>query len=338
MNITHDNTRPEPRRGEQGWVVLASLILAGVAASVTVTWARHAVLAKGVLEMAHGASSSEEAARSGLNHCREQMRQGHPPGCTCDGTEDVVVTDDGNVVTIEREVESHDRRRIITHAEKVGGGFEEQAKIKGRAKVEPASNGSGDPTRLDCDEGEAVLMAGNLTIINGNTTYQNQEMAGLFLLETGATLTLEDIVLRGTIITRAGLCESNFPLTGGSRPSLVIEGGLRLLSGTVLPDVAVVGPDLVVDAAVDSRVEVRGQIIADEMRLNGRGSVSGMVTTESEEQISAKIRRPGHGRGAQPWSNKLVAGAEEITALSFPAEEYTEAEMDLMENSNVFND
>jgi hypothetical protein len=331
-STTSTPTRP----AEQGWVLLASLILAGVAASVTVTWARHAVLAKGVLEMAHGASSSEEAARSGLNHCREQMRQGHPPGCTCDGTEDVVVTDDGNVVTIEREVESHDRRRIITHAEKVGGGFEEQAKIKGRATVKPASNGSGDPTRLDCDEGNGILMAGNLTIISGTSSYQNQEMAGLFLLEPGSELTLENIVLRGTIITRAGLCGDQAIQQGANRPKLIIEGGLRLLSGTVLPDVAMVGPDLEVDAATDSRVEIRGQVVADEVRIRGRGSVKGMVTTETYSEFGSNVRRPGHGRGTQPWSDKLVAGAEEITAISFPADEYTDAEMDLMESPSVY--
>ncbi len=332
------NTHPRPARSsEQGWVVLASLILAGIAASVSVTWARHAVLAKGTLEMSHGASETEEAAHSGMMHAREQMRLGDPPGNVQNGDEEIVLTEDGHVVTIERDVKVHDRRRLRTKAHKLNGSFTDEAAVKANAVVMPENDAAGDPTRLDCDEGTTAMMAGNVTIIGGTSTYSNTQMAGLFILENGADLTLDNVVLRGTIITRAGLCKSNAKQTGSNRPTINMVGGIRLIAGTVLPDVAMVGPDCVVNADANARVEIQGQVISDELDLPCRGTVKGMVTTETSGGCGNQIKRPGHGRGPQSWSSKLIAGAERVTKIAFPAEDYTVAEMNAMEACNVFS-
>ena len=75
--------------------------------------------------------------------------------------------------------------------------------------------------------------------------------------------------------------------------------------------------------------------ICDEMDLGGRGCVRGMVVTETSGNIGPSVRRPGFGRGAQGWSNKLVAGAEKVRTLAFRAEGFEEAELDLMEVYNV---
>ena len=102
-------------RGEQGWVLLATVILSAVAASLTVTWARHAVLQKSQLEMSSGASEAEEATRSGLERTRQKMRSGNPPGTEADGEEDVVTTDSGDIIICEREidpVEKSCKRRV----------------------------------------------------------------------------------------------------------------------------------------------------------------------------------------------------------------------------------
>jgi hypothetical protein len=326
------------RPAEQGWVLVASFILAGLAASVSVTWARHAVLAKSSLEMAHGASESEEAAQSGLNHAREQMRQGHPPGNCGDGTEQVVLTEDGHVVTIEREVSSHKRRRLRTYATKMNGQFTEEAAVRARARVVPESNSEGEPTRLNCDSGAvSTMMAGLVTVLSGSNTYSDVDMAGLFILEPGADLTLENVVLRGAVITRAGRCADEPMQTGSNRPTINMVGDIRLIAGTVLPDVAMVAPDCVVTADADARVEIQGQVVANELDLPCRGSLRGMVVTEKRGNIGGGCKRPGYGRGPQSWSNELVAGAERVTLISFPSESYTESEMDAMESCNVFN-
>ena len=336
----HPTTRRGRRpasRGESGWIVIAALVLATAAASVTVTWARHAVLAKGTLEMESGASSSEEAARSGLNRCREKMRLGQPPGSVEDGAEEIVVTDDGNVVTIEREVQSHKGRRLKTHARKIGGGMQEEASVKANCDVVPASKGRGERTRLTCDAGSGVLMAGNLTIISGSATYQDTQLAGLMLLEPGAELTLEDVELRGTIITRAAVCKDEPLQVDGNRPKVQLFGDIRLLAGTELPEVAVAGPDAVLTSDSNARVEIDGVTVADEIDLRGRGTVRGMMVHETSASVDSDIRRPGHGRGPQSWPTSLEAGAEAVTRMSFPATGYTTAEMDAMEACNAGN-
>jgi hypothetical protein len=333
-----DLNRAPRRRGEAGWVVLASMILVTIAASVTVTWARHALLAKGTLEMALGANSSEEASRSGLNRCREKMRQGQCPGVADDGEEDVVVTDEGYIVTTERGVDpaEHDRRSLRSHARQAAGTFEEEASLKGRARVVPGSHGNGNATRLKCDEASGVLAAGLLTIISTDTTVSDTEMAGLFLLDNAAVLTLNNVVLRGTIITRAGLCGDEPLKQGSGRPEVRLEEGVRLLSGTVLPGVAVLGPDLVMTSTNDSRVEVQGMVVADELDLSGRGCMRGMVVTETSGGVGIKMKRPGYGRGPESWSSKLDPGAENVTRIAFPAEGFTTDEMDVMEKYNAF--
>ena len=85
-----------------------------------------------------------------------------------------------------------------------------------------------------------------------------------------------------------------------------------------------------------ARLGIEGQVIADEMDLPCRGTVVGMVTTETDSSISPAVKRPGFGRGPQDWSTQLEAGAERVTKISFPAEAYTEAEMDAMEACDVF--
>lgn len=324
-------------RRQRGWVVLATLILSAAAASITVAWARHVVLAKGTLEMAHGASRREEASRSGLSRAREQMRQGTPPGTADDGQEDTVVTNDGDEVTVERRVKSHDRREIKINARRPGGDFQEEASVRGEAQIVPAGRrpGSAEPgpserrTRLDCETG--AMLAGLLTIVNGTTTYQDTELTGLFLLEEGSKLTLEDVVLRGAIVTRAGLCEDNAPTTGGARPQVDVYGGVRILAGTELPGCAVVGPDLLFRADPSARLEVRGTLVAEQVDVPCRSTIKGLVVGEREEAVGSKTKRPGHGRGAPSWPSFVVAGKERVTAISFPALAPSEAELDLME-------
>ncbi len=104
------------RRNESGWVLAASLILSTLAIAVTVTYARHAVLAKKSLEFAQGASPVEEATRSGMERVRERMLDGNPPGTVEEGTQDHAVTAGGEDVTGERQVLAAQMREIRVRA------------------------------------------------------------------------------------------------------------------------------------------------------------------------------------------------------------------------------
>ncbi|MHC5209507.1 MAG: hypothetical protein ACYTG2_02170 [Planctomycetota bacterium] len=325
-----------PRRpNESGWVLAASLVLSTFVVAVTVTYARHAILSKQSLEFGKGASEVEEASRSELERVRELMRVGNKPGTEDEGSHDHAVTPNGEVVVGERQEVGHGKRELRSRAHGNGESEGDQARLKARSDVVPGSGSTGDRTTLDCDTGSPLMMAGNLQIISGDVTLQGVQLAGLFLLEEGAHLTLEDVVLRGTIVTRAGLCNSNAPTVGSNRPRVSVYGGLRLLAGTDLPDTAVVGPDLILDADESSRVEVRGFVAADEIRLKGRGTMRGMAVSGADEDWSAAVRRPGYGRGAQGWPQHVRAGAEEVSRLAFPSSEVDETTLTAMLSGSI---
>ncbi len=336
MNNTIARRHHPARRGESGWVLAASLILATLAGAVTVTYARHAVLAKKSLEFAKGASEVEEATRSGLQRVRERMRDGDLPGTTATGTHDYAVTPTGEEVTGERVVVAHDEREIRVRARAAAGGStDDEAQLRARSRVVPGSGDVGERTRLKCETGTPLLLAGNLQIISGDVAFQGVEMAGLFLLEAGAHLTLQDVILRGTIVTRAGLCKSQAPAVGSNRPRVTVYGGLRLLAGTELPEVAMAAPDLRFEADESSRLEIRGYSVVDEFDVKGRGSVRGMVTTCSKELIGSNVRRPGHGRAPQEWPDSIDAGAERVTYIGFPRDPVPEATLDVMASAEI---
>src|SRR5262245_15633177 len=176
------------RRPERGWVLVATLILSALAISVTVTYARHALLAKKSLEFGKGASPVEEASRSEMDRVRELMRAGLPPGTIAEGTNDQRITPTG-----ERSVNASDsqKRDVKVHAKGVNPNSDDEYSTKVKAKVEPASGKTANKTTIKCDTGD-ILLAGNLMIISGPTEFQGVELAGLMLLEEGATLKLTD--------------------------------------------------------------------------------------------------------------------------------------------------
>jgi len=338
MSQHHRNARrPALRAGrpeEAGWVLAAALILATMATAVTITYARHALLAKQTLQFGKGASEVDEASRSELERVRELMRIGDKPGTEVTGDHDEAVTPTGEQVKGEREVKGHDQRELRVQAQGNNSNNQEQARLKASSTVVPGNRPSGDSTTIECATGD-ILLAGNVTIISGPVAYTGVELAGLFLLEDDAELTLQDVILRGTILTRHGACRDHPAALGAHRPVVRAYGGLRLLAGTELPDVAMCAPDLVLETDDTSRVEVQGFVSADEVHVNGRGSLRGMVVNNTDEVISSKTRRPGYGRGAQSWPDTVSAGAEEVASLSFPVATVPESVIDAMESAEI---
>ena len=326
------------RRGESGWVLAASLVMSALAVTVTVTYARHAVLAKKSLEYAQGASEVEEASRSGMERVRERMRDGDKPGTVEQGNQDHSVTPGGQDVTGERKVLTSKKREIRVRATGPSAtNSSDEYRTKARSNVQPVSKGKGKvqtKTTLSCPDGTTIL-AGNVTIISGPVQYVGVELSGLFLLEDDAELTLQDVVLRGTILTNHGACKDHPQATQAHRPQLKVYGGLRLISGNDCPKVAICAPDMVVDCDETSRVEIDGFACADEVKVRGKGRVNGMIVSDTDEDLSSKVRRPGYGRGCQDFPDSVEAGGEEITRACFPNTPIPDATLDAMVASSL---
>jgi len=326
--------RTPRRRAEAGWVLAASMVLSSLVIAVTVTYARHAVLAKKSLEFGKGASEVEEASRSGMEKVRERMRDGDPPGTVGEGTHDEAVTPTGEVVEGEREVLPNQRREVRVRARSGPVDDGEEFRTKARGRVEPGSGNTQQRTTVECADGQ-TLLAGNLMIISGPTEFVGVELAGLMLLEDGAELTLRDCVLRGTILTRHGACKDHPKAVGANRPSVRVFGGLRLLAGTELPDTAMCAPDAIFETDDASRVEVRGFAVADEIKVKGRGCVRGLVVSGAEQDISPQVRRPGSGRGEESYPGNIRPGAEEFVRVAFPNDPVSAATLDAMASCEI---
>lgn len=119
--------------------------------------------------------------------------------------------------------------------------------------------------------------------------------------------------------------------TGANRPRINIEGNVRLVAGTDLPEVAICAPDAVVRSSHSSRCEADGVVSADEVEIDGRATFQHLVICETVEDLGDDCVRPGHGRGTRDWPECLEAGIERVTAISFPAEGFTEGELDALE-------
>ncbi len=317
------------RRREAGWVLAATLVMSSLAIAVTVTYARHAVLAKKSLEFGKGASEVEEASRSEMERVRERMLDGDPPGTIEDGEHDEAVTPTGETCTGERQVLPSQRREVRVRACNGPDATGEEFRTKVRGRVEPGCGKTKDRTTVECETG-GTLLAGNLMIISGPTEFQGVELAGLMLLEDGAELTLTDVVLRGTILTRHGACKDHPKAEGANRPVVRSFGGLRLLAGTELPDTAMCAPDAIFETDDASRVEVRGFAVADEVKVKGKGCVRGMVVSGESEEVQSKIRRPGHGRGVESYPDHVRPGGEKFVRVAFPNDPVSDETLDQM--------
>jgi hypothetical protein len=292
------------------------------------------VLSKKSLEFAKGASEVEEASRSGLQLVREFMRLGDPPGTLDEGKEVTSDMPTGEHVTGERKVVDHDTREIKSHAVSPKNSQDGESKIKANAEVVPSNGTKKDQSAIDCDTG-GVLLAGNLKVITGPETYQGVQLSGLMLLEDGAELTLSDCILRGTILTRAGLCKNTAKLEGSHRPVVNVYGGLRLLAGNELPDTAMCAPDAVFNAENADSLEIRGFTYADEIKTAPKGTLRGMVVSDTDQQIAPAVKRPGHGRGQDSFPDNLETGAESVKRLAVPAEEIPDSVLDAMCSASI---
>ena len=331
---------PGARRRERGWVLIATLILTSVVASITVGWARHAVLSKGQLEYGSGASRTEEASRSGFDRTREKMRHGQAPGAEEDGEEDRAFTEHGDEVIASRKEkdDKNDRREVRVRVEHESGNDHRDAALRGEAEIVPGSQGGGKRTRMRKSEGDKVLLIPGLVMVTGELVFTpSSDLEGVFLLEDGARLVLEDCTLRGAILTRAAL-DPDAPLaTGSSRPQVEIRGGFSGRPGDDLPGLAICGPDALVSCDSNARVDIAGMIVAEELEVPCRGVLRGMLVAESSESIGSAVERPGHARGGLQFPHFMDVGSERMTRIAFPAIEFTEAELAALEEYDVLS-
>jgi hypothetical protein len=158
------------------------------------------------------------------------------------------------------------------------------------------------------------------TYITGETTLQDTDLEGLIIVENSAALFLENVVIKGLVVSEDVLEDAPLGEYDPSTvPCLVINGNVRIEPGDFLPDASVVMPDGMVTTWTDeARLQIDGDIVAHTVKLNRPGSVMGHIACVDPLELHAELERPGEGRRPEPWSDALdMGGAFQDEYLAF---------------------
>ena len=152
----------------------------------------------------------------------------------------------------------------------------------------------------------AVSAAGAVIQVAADTTFSDTELTGIVFVRNGVTLTLDDVIIDGTIVTEPALSDHGW--TAAEATTILINGGLLIDPGITLPNCAIIAPDATVVGNGSDRVQLHGVVLADSLTLPGSGSLHAQVATVETPVLSASIQMPGSGRAPRAWPDSVDTG------------------------------
>lgn len=303
-------------RTEAGSVLLGVLLLAVLMASVCLGYARHVVLASSVPEASLAAQAAEGAADSGLAWARQALLSARSSGSA------LPISDEAEV-SISLTPAGGDLQSLAIGSSALG---ESQALA---GTVETYATGDGSLPRFTAAARAAITTHGSVTVISGTQSYANTTLTGLLLLRSGTSLTLNNCIVAGSIVSAAAASGATW--SGADPVSITLLGTVVLESDAALPDCSLVAPDARVDGT-GAAVQIRGALVCDSLRLGSWGSVHGPVAAASTLSVPAGIDQPGAGREPRAFPAALETGALDIARVSFPRATASPADQDAIES------
>lgn len=298
------------RAGQQGYVMLCVLLLGALLVSLVMGHARHAITAADNTHATLRAQAAEHAAASGFAWAKQSLQSSGATSANLTlGTEDISVsmlesgTDLHSVtVTASGEGFSQQVSGVVETYRTLAGGLPSLT-TNGRRLVDDA------PGRID---------------VSGTQTFADTELTGVVFLRDGATLTLRNVILRGSIVSEPALSSTTW--TAGEATTLIIDGGLLIEPGTTLPGCSIVAPDATITGTGNDRVQIAGVLVADSLSLPGRGALHAQVIVTEPAVLGALIDQPGSGRAPRTWPDELDTGGSGVRRVAFPDVTATNAE------------
>jgi hypothetical protein len=298
-------------RSRRGFVLLSVLLLAVLIVSLTMGHARHALMAADNTQATLRAQGAEHAADSGFAWAKQSL--------LADGSRSTSLSLGSEDVTIS-VVDSGATLRSVTVTAS-GEGYTQQ--VSGVLETYKTT-GSGMPS-LTTAARNAVQSDGARIDVSGTVTYSDTTLTGTLYLRNGASVTLRNVVLQGSIVSEPAC--SGVAWTLAQRTSITIDGGLLIEPTATLPGCAIVAPDAAITGTGNDRVQLHGVVLARSLTLPGRGALHAQVVTTEPIALSASIDQPGSGRAPRAWPDALDTGAEGVSRASFPEAEVTETEL-----------
>jgi len=298
-------------RHEQGYVLLGSLLMAVLMVSMTMSYARHALVSGSADEALLKVQAAEAAASSGLAWAKQSLLVDGSGAASLsingNGSVDILVSDVGNDI------------RAIT-VKTAGDGYTQQV----TATAEVFSTTSGELPKLSTIGRTAVSGAGAIIDVATDTTFTDTHLTGILFVRNGVTLTLCDVVLDGTIVTEPALSSSGW--TAAEATSIIFKGGVLIDPGPTLPGCAIVAPDAAVNAIDSSQIQLHGVVVADCFKVNGVGLLHGQIASATDPVFSAFVEMPGSGRAPRAWPEAIDTGAQGVGRVYFTKQAPTSGE------------
>lgn len=294
-------------RQDAGYVLLAALLLTTLIASLVMTYSRHALLSIDSSSVNIASQLAQDAADSGFAWAKQSLRADA-------GSTTRLDLGDGRSVAVSVGSGAGSLREIDVDATSEGTSQSLQATFE-------VYSVTGDRLpELTSAAKTAVNAATPMIVLSGSSSYTSTEITGMVLLRTGTTLTLQDVILDGSIVSEAAL-------TGGTGGVTInLRGGVQIRPGAALPGCAIVAPDATISGDGSERVEMHGAIVAGSLALPGSGALHGEVACAAAPVLGADIDEPGAGRAPRAWPSSLSTGASGVGRLSFTGVDVRDAE------------
>lgn len=291
-----------------GYVLLAVLLVTALIASLVMTYSRHALLAADSSSANTASQQAQSAADTGFAWAKQSLLADAGSATRLD-------LGDGRSVAVNVANGSTAALRTVG-VDAMTTGTNQSL----QATFEVYSLAGDELPELTAAAKSAVAGASPKTTLSGVNTYTSTELTGIILLRSGATLTLQDVVLDGAIVTEGALNGSN------GRVTINLRGGVQINPGSVLPGCAIIAPNADVSGNGAERVELHGAVIAESLSLTGSGALHGEVACANPPTLGSSIDRPGAGRAPRAWPSSLVTNSAGVSRLAFSPADVREAE------------
>lgn len=302
MRALPDTDTKARRRREGGYVLLTIMLLGALLMVGTAGLSRHALLGEAEGLAGLKIHRSREASLSAVVYARQALASRRLP------TSEVLNIDDVTVdIALTRLAD--DRHALAVDAFRGDLG----STLRGEIGTEPATDGP--PPELTPEAVTAINTSSNRITLRDGAVLADQEIVGILVIAPGASVTLENILLHGSIVSGTAL--SAPPYAPGDATALRIVGGLRIEPTAELEDVAIYMPDGAVFGEVDSGVEIHGVTAADTLSLLGRAYVHDPMLVRTIGRAD-DLEQPGQGRGPSRWPEAFADPPERIRWMAFP--------------------
>jgi hypothetical protein len=286
---------------------MAVLLVAALVASLVMTYSRHALLAVDSSSANLASQQAQNAADSGFAWAKQSLRADAGSATRLD-------FGDGRSVSVSVANGAGQLRTVGVDATTEGTRQSVQATFE-------VYSVPGDELPALTAAAKTAVNASSPTIISGACSYSSTDLTGVYVLRTGTSLTLQDVVLDGTLVSEAALTGS----TGGV--TIFLRGGVQIRPGATLPGCVIVAPDATLAGDGSERVELYGAIVAHSVSLTGSGALHGDVASASSPVLGSGIDCPGAGRAPRAWPTALVTNASGVSRLAFTGVDVRAAEM-----------